>query len=196
MRDLQLDATYGVEAYPNGVDVAPDGTMVMAGHLEFDPALFFYSPGSSSAFFTEEVEDFALNQAEALSPDLWWVFTVIQNEAHRPQLNVIRGPANTFLELQADRHQVALGREVRFRGLLTLPMEPGPGGRTLRLNRVGPNGSNTFLGEVITDPDGRFGFSDTAPNPGSYTYRATFPGDDVHPKASISTGVTVHAPAH
>src|SRR5207247_5750315 len=111
LSDLQIDATYGDGDYPYAVDVAPDGTMVIAAHQFYDPALFFYLPGSATAFFTEVVDAFGFNRSVGLSPDILWVFQVRNGEG-QSKFVVQLGPVNSFLALTADRGHPPLRRPV------------------------------------------------------------------------------------
>jgi hypothetical protein len=194
LSDLQLDGTYIEPEYPNGANVAPDGMVVIAGHLSYDPALFFYLPGSTTSFFTNVVDDFALDRAEVLSPDLLWVFEV-HGVFGGSEFGVQLGPANSFLDMVADPNRVPLGRPVDFTGQLTFPLGPSPDDQLIRLFRANPDRTQTHLGDVLTDPSGGFAFTDTAPTGGRFRYSVMFSGDGEQPKARASSSVTVYEPS-
>ncbi|MFG2801561.1 Ig-like domain-containing protein [Streptomyces pseudovenezuelae] len=106
-------------------------------------------------------------------------------------------PAATSLHLTAPSTGVP-GRPLTVTGTLTSSAAL-PAGQVAHLTRNG-----TALPDVTTQADGSFTFTDTPPAEGTYTYAASYAGDDTHETAAatslvqvskLATSVTVTAPA-
>ncbi|MFE3855972.1 choice-of-anchor D domain-containing protein [Streptomyces griseorubiginosus] len=136
----------------------------------------------------------ALSGATADIADLQTVSGPVVSEAAPP---APEPKAATSLRLTAPSTGVP-GRQLTVDGNLTSSAAL-PAGQVAHITRNG-----TALPDVTTKADGSFTFSDTPPAEGTYTYAASYAGDDTHETADaaslvqvskLATSVTVTAPA-
>ncbi|MEU0209470.1 Ig-like domain-containing protein [Streptomyces canus] len=176
--------------------VIPLGTSLRQGTHQVDIQvatghLYVWIDGTQVADATPTLTSTALlafSGATGDSADLQTVSGPIVSEAP---------PAATSLHLTAPSTAVP-GRQLTVDGTLTSSVAL-PAGQVAHITRNG-----TALPDVTTKADGSFTFSDTPPSEGTYTYAASYAGDDTHETASatslvqvskLATSVTLAAPA-
>ncbi|KQW17689.1 choice-of-anchor D domain-containing protein [Streptomyces sp. Root369] len=164
---------------------------VAAGHL------YLWIDGTQVMDATPTLTSTALlafSGATGDSADLQTVSGPVVSEAAPP---ATEPKATTSLHLTAPSTGVP-GRPLTVAGTLTSSVAL-PAGQVAHITRNG-----TALPDVTTKADGSFTFSDTPPTEGTYTYAASYAGDDTHETASatslsqvskLATSVTLAAPA-
>lgn len=163
---------------------------VAAGHL------YVWIDGTQVADATPTLTSTALlafSGATGDSADLQTVSGPVVSEAPPPP----PPKAATSLHLTAPSTGVP-GRPLTVGGTLTSSVAL-PAGQVAHITRNG-----TALPDATTKADGSFTFTDTPPAEGTYTYAASYAGDDTHETASatslvqvskLATSVTLAAPA-
>jgi hypothetical protein len=84
---------------------------------------------------------------------------------------------SSFASLQASQTPGQMGQPNTFNGQLDFSEHASPLGATIHLTRTNPDQSQTPLADATADLGGGFSFQDTPPIRGSYTYTASYDGD-------------------
>jgi len=101
-------------------------------------------------------------------------------------------PAQASLQLP---QAILANQSVQLTGVLTGNGAPAAG-KTMNIIRIAPDGTTVLLGQVVTDSGGAFSITDTPSEVGTYTYTASFFGDEDTGPASATSTLTVLDPAH
>jgi hypothetical protein len=73
--------------------------------------------------------------------------------------------------------RIAVGDQASLSGSLSFSDGSPANGLTVHVTRTNPDGTQSPLGDVTTSDQGGFGFTDSPPARGHYTYTATYDGD-------------------
>ncbi|MBV2354757.1 Ig-like domain repeat protein [Streptomyces sp. J2-1] len=198
--DLHPLTGYPIDAYPNAVRVAPDGTVAGGSFSWYEPDVHIYKRGDTTP--TREYDfpntgnssgaDTLVDGALAWAPDESRVFAVSVNTSNTYTLRALTDPAKELPRLtvsapaKADR-----AKKLTVTGRLTSKTVP-PAGSALTVTRTdigAPSGK--ALPAVRTKADGTFSFTDTPPSGGKVTYKVAYAGDAGHTAASGSDAVDV-----
>src|SRR6185295_18770257 len=90
----------------------------------------------------------------------------------------------TSLSLEPSATSTAYGAPVTLTGALSNPAGGCLRSGSVAIHRSGPVGGTVVVGTVLLDPDGSFSSEVTPPSGGTYTYWATWAGDETHDAAT------------
>lgn len=127
--------------------------------------------------------------AVASTSDVW----AVGSDAYLGNTLIVRygeGEFTSTLRASAPS-MITLGDPSGMYGDLSFSGGASPAGRTIHLTRTNPDTSITDLGNVATTWYGHYEPSDTPAAKGTYTYTATFDGDDTFPAATSTTQLAV-----
>ncbi|CAM5312725.1 YncE family protein [Streptomyces fumanus] len=198
--DLTEVRSYPIDAYPNAVRIAPDGTIAGGSYSWYEPDVHIHRAGDPKP--TREYDfpagsagsgpDTLVDGALAWAPDTSRVFAVSQDDYGTYSLRALTDPTRELPKLtvsapaKADR-----AKKLTVTGKLSSKTRPAAG-TALTVTRTdveSPKGK--ALPSVKTKADGTFSFTDTPPAGGKVTYKVSYAGDATHAPASGSDAVTV-----
>lgn len=198
--DLTEQAGYPIDAYPNAVRVAPDGTVAGGSDSWYDPDVHIHRPGDPEPVREYDFPntgdssgaDTLVDGALAWAPDGSRVFAVSVNTYGTYTLRALTDPAKELPALTVSAPSTAdRAEKLTVTGKLT-SKTPLPAGTSLKVTRTdveSPNGR--ALAAVKTKAGGGFSFTDTPPAGGKVTYKVSYAGDAAHAAVSGSDAVTV-----
>lgn len=198
--DMAPDGSYASDTYPNAVAVAPDGSVAAGVDGWYNPDIFVYKPGGTTALRTYDFPntgnssgaDELADSALAWAPDASRLFAVSYNSNGVYSLRVFASPTEAAVTVTVDAPATAArARQLTVKGRLTSTV-PLPAGTKLTVTRTdldSPKGK--ALTPVTATSDGTFSFTDTPPAGGTVKYTVTYPGDAGHAAASGSDTVDV-----
>ncbi|MFE9440385.1 YncE family protein [Streptomyces sp. NPDC006602] len=198
--DLAKQAGYPIDAYPNAVRIAPDGSVAGGSNSSYDPDVHIYRPGDQTPVREYEFpdtdntsgSDALVDGALGWAPDSSRVFAVSVNYDGVHTLRALTDPTKELPALtvsapaKADR-----AKKLTVTGKLTskTSLPAGTGLKVTRTDLESPNGK--ALPAVTTKADGGFSFADTPPAGGKVTYKVSYAGDATHAPAAGSDAVQV-----
>ncbi|MFD5817247.1 Ig-like domain repeat protein [Streptomyces sp. NPDC127038] len=206
--DLTKVGGYPTDAYPNAVDIAADGTVAAGIDGWYDPDVYIFKAGSTSAL---REYDFADTGTGTLVPDgLAWepdgsrLFAVSGNGSTY-YLNTLTEPGKAATTVTVNAPASATrGKPLTVSGKIA-GGGALPDGTTLTVTRTDTESpSGKALAPVTPAADGTFSFTDTPSVDGAVKYTVSYAGDASHSAASgtdtvsvarSATTVTVNAPA-
>lgn len=160
-----------------------DGTTVQIGQTTTssgdDPGLFTFSDTPPALGTYTYTVSFAGDPATNTAPD-----------TASGTVTVLK-PARASLQLP---QAVLANQSFKLTGVLTGNGAPAAG-KTMNIFRINPDGTEVVVGQAVTDSDGAFTISDTPSALGTYTYTASFFGDEDTGPASATGTLTVLEPA-
>jgi hypothetical protein len=160
---------------------SPDGTTVQIGQAttNSDGGLFTFSDTPPALGTYTYTVSFAGDPATNTAPDtMSRTVTVLK-------------PAQVSLQLP---QAVLANQSFNLTAVLTGNGAPAAG-KTMNIFRIAPDGTDVLVGQAVTDSDGAFTISDTPSELGTYTYTASFFGDEDTGPASATGTLTVLDPA-
>ncbi|KOG33568.1 YncE family protein [Streptomyces resistomycificus] len=198
--DLTEQAGYPIDAYPNAVRVAPDGSVAGGSFSWYEPDVHIHRPGDPTPVREYDFPntgdssgaDTLVDGALAWAPDSSRVFAVSVNTGGVHTLRALTDPTKELPTLsvtapaKADR-----AKKLTVTGKLT-SQTALPAGTSLQVTRTdveSPSGKT--LPTVTTKAGGGFSFTDTPPAGGKVTYKVTYAGDAAHAAVSGSDTVQV-----
>jgi 5-hydroxyisourate hydrolase-like protein (transthyretin family) len=160
---------------------SPDGTTVQIGQATTSSygGLFTFSDTPPALGTYTYTVSFAGDPATNTAPDtMSRTVTVLK-------------PAQVSLQLP---QAVLANQSFKLTGVLTGNGAPAAG-KTMNIFRIAPDGTDVLVGQAVTDSNGTFTISDTLSALGTYTYTASFFGDEDTGPASATGTLTVLDPA-
>nr|WP_203729233.1 Ig-like domain repeat protein [Streptomyces sp. SID12501] len=198
--DLAEQDEYAINAYPNAVRVAPDGSIAGGSDSTYDPDVHIYRPGNLKplreydfpATDPQYNADTLVSGALAWAPDSSRVFAVSVSGLGTYVLRALTDPTKELPTLKvAAPAKSDRAKKLTVTGRLTSKTSL-PAGTTLRVTRTDietPNGR--ALPSVKTKADGTFSFTNTPPVGGRVTYKVFYAGDATHAPVSGADAVEV-----
>ncbi|MFI1293750.1 YncE family protein [Streptomyces sp. NPDC020792] len=198
--DLTELTGYPIDAYPNAVRVAPDGTIAGGSFSWYDPDVHIHRPGDRVPVREYDFPntgntsgaDTLVNGALAWAPDSSRVFAVSVNSYGTHTLRALTDPTKELPTLKVSAPAKSeRAKKLTVKGKLTskTPPKAGTALKVTRTDVESPNGKP--LAAVKTTADGSFSFTDTPPAGGKVTYKVSYAGDATHTPASGSGTVDV-----
>ncbi|MBD0738283.1 hypothetical protein BGM09_04880 [Streptomyces sp. CBMA29] len=198
--DLSHVGRYPIDAYPNAVAVAPNGTVAGGSFSWYEPDVHIYKPGATTP--TREYDfpntgnssgaDTLVDGALAWAPDLSRIFAVSENSYGTYSLRALTDPTKEMPTLTVSAPATATrAKALTVSGKLT-SKSAVPVGTVLTVTRTdleSPTGK--ALASVRTTSGGGFSFKDTPPAGGSVKYTVRYAGDTAHIAATASRTVAV-----
>ncbi|MER6788516.1 Ig-like domain repeat protein [Streptomyces sp. NPDC000658] len=198
--DLTAQTGYPIDAYPNAVRVAPDGSVAGGSFSWYEPDVHIMRPGVAKPVREYDFPntgnssgaDTLVDGALAWAPDSSRVFAVSVNTGGAFTLRALTDPTKELPALKVTAPVKAeRAKKLTVTGKLT-SATPLPAGTALKVTRTdleSPGGK--VLAPVTTKADGSFAFTDVPPAGGKVTYRVFFAGDAGHAAAVGSDVVAV-----
>ncbi|MFI8005505.1 YncE family protein [Streptomyces sp. NPDC086010] len=198
--DLSEQTGYPIDAYPNAVRVAPDGSVAGGSFSWYEPDVHIHRPGDPVP--TREYDfpntgnssgaDTLVDGALAWAPDAARVFAVSVNTYGTRTLRTLTDPTKELPTLKvAAPAKSDRAKKLGVTGKLTskTPLAAGTALKVTRTDVESPAGKT--LATVRTKADGSFSFADTPPAGGKVTYKVSYAGDATHAPAAGSDAVEV-----
>ncbi|MFB6961669.1 YncE family protein [Streptomyces sp. NPDC056309] len=198
--DLTELTGYPINAYPNAVRVAPDGTIAGGSFSWYDPDVHIHRPGDRVPVREYDFPntgntsgaDTLVNGALAWAPDSSRVFAVSVNSYGTHTLRALTDPTKELPTLKVSAPAKSeRAKKLTVKGKLSSKTLPAAG-TALKVTRTdveSPGGK--ALAAVKTKADGSFSFTDTPPAGGKVTYKVSYAGDAKHTPVSGSGTVDV-----
>ncbi|MER7486907.1 Ig-like domain repeat protein [Streptomyces sp. NPDC126497] len=198
--DLTEQSGYPIDAYPNAVRVAPDGSVAGGSFSWYDPDVHVHRPGDPVPVREYDFPntgnssgaDTLVDGALAWAPDASRVFAVSVNSYGTHTLRALTDPTKELPTLKVSAPAKSeRAKKLTVTGTLTSRTRPAAG-TSLKVTRTdveSPKGK--ALAAVRTKADGSFSFTDTPPAGGKVTYKVSYAGDATHAPASGSDTVEV-----
>ncbi|WP_225891157.1 YncE family protein [Streptomyces dioscori] len=198
--DLSEQTGYPIDAYPNAVRVAPDGSVAGGSSSWYDPDVHIHRPGDQTPVREYDFPntgnssgaDTLVEGALAWAPDASQVFAVSVNTYGTYTLRALSDPTKELPTLKVSAPAKSdRAKKLTVTGKLT-SKSALPAGTSLSVTRTdveSPNGK--ALATVKTKADGSFSFTDTPPAGGKVTYKVSYAGDATHGAVSGSDAVEV-----
>ncbi|TWD22690.1 hypothetical protein FB570_10587 [Streptomyces sp. T12] len=198
--DLTEQPGYPIEAYPNAVRIAPDGSIAGGSFSWYDPDVHIHRPGDPVPVREYDFPntgnssgaDTLVDGALAWAPDASRVFAVSVNTYGTHTLRALTDPTKEVPALKVSAPAKAeRAKKLTVTGKLTSKTLP-PAGTALTVTRTdveSPKGK--ALAAARTKADGTFSFTDTPPAGGKVTYKVAWAGDATHAPASGAAAVEV-----
>ncbi|MFD7687735.1 YncE family protein [Streptomyces sp. NPDC059781] len=198
--DLTEQPGYPVDAYPNAVRVAPDGSVAGGSDSSYDPDVHIHRSGDPVPVREYDFPntgnssgaDLLVTGALAWAPDSSRVFAVSVNTYGTHTLRALTDPTKELPALKVSAPAKSeRAKKLTVTGKLTsrTPLPSGTGLKVTRTDVESPKGK--ALAAVRTKADGSFSFTDTPPAGGKVTYKVSYAGDATHAPASGSDAVDV-----
>ncbi|MFI1755000.1 YncE family protein [Streptomyces sp. NPDC020571] len=198
--DLTEQSGYPIDAYPNAVRVAPDGSVAGGSFSWYEPDVHVHRPGDKVPVREYDFPntgdssgaDTLVDGALAWAPDASRVFAVSVNTYGTHTLRALTDPTKELPSLKvAAPAKSERAKKLTVTGRLTSrkPLAAGTGLKVTRTDVESPKGRT--LAAVRTKADGSFSFTDTPPAGGKVTYKVSYAGDATHAPASGSDAVDV-----
>ncbi|GAA3124297.1 hypothetical protein GCM10010521_08980 [Streptomyces rameus] len=198
--DLTADGNYPVNAYPNAVDIAPDGSVAAGIDGAYEPDVYVFKPGSHS---TVREYDFPSSSADgnadrlaaaglAWAPDASRLFAVSSNSDGVYRVRVLDTPTKAATTVTVDAPaSAARAKKLTVKGKVASKTAVRAGTRltVTRTDLDSPKGRT--LPAATLRADGTFSFTDTPPAGGKVRYTVAFAGDAEHAAGSGSDSVAV-----
>ncbi|MEW2572240.1 Ig-like domain repeat protein [Streptomyces sp. NPDC047070] len=198
--DLTEQTGYPIDAYPNAVRVAPDGSVAGGSSSWYDPDVHIHRPGDQVPVREYDFPntgdssgaDTLVDGALAWAPDASQVFAVSVNTYGTYTLRALSDPTKELPTLKVSAPTKSdRAKKLTVTGKLT-SKSALPAGTSLSVTRTdveSPGGK--ALAAVRTKADGSFSFADTPPAGGKVTYKVSYAGDATHGAATGSDAVEV-----
>ncbi|MCX4762741.1 SMP-30/gluconolactonase/LRE family protein [Streptomyces sp. NBC_01275] len=198
--DLTEQTGYPIDAYPNAVQVAPDGSVAGGSFSWYEPDVHIHRPGDPTPVREYDFPntgdssgaDTLVDGALAWAPDSSRVFAVSVNDGGAYTLRTLTDPTKELPTLKVTAPAKAdRAKKLTVTGKLAskTALPAGTGLKVTRTDLESPSGK--ALAAVTTKADGSFSFTDTPPAGGKVVYKVTYAGDAAHAAVSGSDAVTV-----
>ncbi len=202
--DLSAQGSYPASLYPDSVAIDSSGDVAVGGSAPnnggpYAPDVYIYHQGGSTplnelgvnipyngellarglAWSPDGSELFAVVTATYTGPTTYTLETVSQPTLTRSALT-LSGPSSA-----------SVTRAVKLTGDLSLTAGSVPAGTTITVTRTEAGSSGTKTFKVTTTGGGSYNLTDTPPEPGRYTYSASYAGSAAIAPATAKHAVTV-----
>ncbi|MER5277513.1 Ig-like domain repeat protein [Streptomyces sp. NPDC002809] len=199
--DLTPDISYPSDAYPNAIDIAPDGTVAAGIDGWYEPDVYVYKqgvtakpvrtydfPNTGSSSGSDTLDPAGL----AWAPDTSRLFAVTVNSLGVRSLRVLTDPNRSVTTVTVTAPAKATrAKKLTVTGKATsnAAFTAGAKATVTRTDIESPKGK--ALPAVSLKSDGTFSFTDTPPAGGTVTYKVSYAGDATHSPGSGSDKVAV-----
>lgn len=200
LADLSDDGSYTSNAYPNAVDIAPDGAVAAGTYSSYDPDVHIFRPGISAPVRQYDFpntgggsgSDTLAASGLAWAPDASKLFAVSYNASDVYSLRVLDNPTKADTTLTASAPATApRAKALTVTGKLTSNAS-FPSGTTVSVRRTDAESpSGKLLGTATVGADGSYSFADTPPAGGQVVYTVGYAGDEYHASATATGTVNV-----
>ncbi|MET8742805.1 Ig-like domain repeat protein [Streptomyces sp. NPDC004728] len=198
--DLTPGTTYPSDAYPNAVDIAPDGTVAAGIDGSYEPDVYVYKQDTTKPIRTYDFPNTGTSSGSDLltpaglawAPDTSRLFAVTVNSAGVRSLRVLTDAVKSASTVTVDAPaKSALGKKLTVTGRVKSDgaFPAGAKATVTRTDIESPKGK--ALPSVALKSDGSFSFTDTPTAGGQVTYKVSYAGDATHSAASGSDKVAV-----
>ncbi|MFF8861825.1 YncE family protein [Streptomyces sp. NPDC015139] len=198
--DLTADGQYPTNAYPNAVDIAPDGSVAAGIDGAYEPDVYVFKPGSHTSVreydfpstTTGGNADLLADGSLAWAPDGSRLFAVSHNYDGVHRLRVLDAPTKAATTVKVDAPTSATrAKKLTVKGRVTSKPAFAAGTKltVTRTDLDSPKGKT--LPSVTAKADGTFSFTDTPPAGGKVKYTVAYAGDADHAAGSGSDSVDV-----
>ncbi|MFI6644794.1 Ig-like domain repeat protein [Streptomyces sp. NPDC050504] len=198
--DLAAQSGYPIEAYPNAVRVAADGTIAGGSESWYGDDVHIHKPGGRTPVReydfpntgTSSGADTLVDGALAWSPDSTRLFAVSVNNHNVHTLRTLTDPVRELPALTVSAPAKAeRAKKLTVTGRLTSKTVPAAGTAltVVRTDVERPGGKQ--LPAVKTAANGTFSFTDTPTAGGKVRYKVTYAGDATRAAATATAAVTV-----
>ncbi|MFJ5260804.1 YncE family protein [Streptomyces sp. NPDC088387] len=198
--DLTEQTGYPIDAYPNAVRVAPDGSVAGGSDSWYDPDVHIHHPGDPAPVREYDFPntgnssgaDTLVDGALAWAPDSSRVFAVSVNTYGTYTLRALTDPTKELPTVKVSAPAKSdRAKKLTVTGKLTSKtrLAAGTSLKVTRTDLESPNGK--ALPAVKTKADGSFSLTDTPPSGGKVTYKVSYEGDATHAPAAGSDAVEV-----
>lgn len=198
--DLTAETNYPTDAYPNAVDIAPDGTIAAGTFAWYDPDVFIFKQNGTEPLRTYDFpntstssgSDTLMSAGLAWAPDTSRLFAVTENSAGVRSLRVLTDTVKSRTTVTVNApSKSALGKKLTVTGKVASKgaFPAGTKATVTRTDVESPKGRT--LSPVTLKSDGTFSFTDTPTAGGQVTYKVSYAGDALHSAASGSDKVAV-----
>ncbi|WP_328920500.1 Ig-like domain repeat protein [Streptomyces sp. NBC_00208] len=199
--DLTDMGSYPSAYHPDAVAIAPDGTVAAGTSSPYDPDLYVFTPGTTTAvrqYDLPDTDDSISGGDEVVPGGLAWepggsrLFAVTSNSKGDRALRVLTDPTKSAPTMTVTAPASApRAKSLTVKGTLkaTLPLPAGTPLTVTRTDMESPSGKS--LGTKALGTNGAFSFTDTPPAGGKVTYKVSYAGDATHTTASASASVAV-----
>ncbi|MFJ2090782.1 Ig-like domain repeat protein [Streptomyces sp. NPDC087901] len=199
--DLTPDISYPSDAYPNAVDIAPDGTVAAGIDGWYEPDVYVYKqgvtakpvrtydfPNTGNSSGSDTLDPAGL----AWAPDTSRLFAVTVNSLGVRSLRVLTDPSRSVTTVTVTAPAKATrAKKLTVTGKATsnAAFTAGAKATVTRTDIESPKGK--ALPAVVLKSNGTFSFTDTPPAGGTVTYKVSYAGDATHSPGSGSDKVAV-----
>jgi hypothetical protein len=200
LSDLSEDGSYTTNAYPNAVDIAPNGAVAAGTFSWYDPDVHIFEPGVSTPVRQYDFPNTGSSSGAdtlaasglAWAPDASKLFAVSYNDSDVYSLRSFDNPTKADTTLTATAPATATrAKSLTVSGKLT-STAAFPSGTTLSVTRTDDESpSGKALGTATVAADGSYSFADTPPAGGKVTYTVAYAGDEYHAATTSKSTVTV-----
>ncbi|MEE4492360.1 Ig-like domain repeat protein [Streptomyces sp. BE230] len=197
--DLTPDIAYPSDAYPNAVDIAPDGTVAAGIDGAYQPDVYVYKQGVTGKpvrtyDFTDTGDGVGILDPAGLAwaPDASRLFAVTTDNYGIRSLRVLTDPNRSVTTVTVDAPtKTKRGKKLMVTGRAesNTPFAAGATATVTRFDLESPQGK--ALPPVELKPDGAFHFLDTPPAGSAVTYTVSYAGDAAHSPGEGSDKVVV-----
>ncbi|ARF73479.1 hypothetical protein B7C62_15320 [Kitasatospora albolonga] len=198
--DLAAGKSYPSTAYPNAVEIAPNGTVAAGVDGWYDPDVYIFPKGAAKAVRTYDFPNTGMHSGSdtlvpaALSwaPDGSRLFAVTVNSQNVRSLRVLTNTNKSVTSLKVNAPAKApRAKKLTASGKVTATVAFPAGSKVtvVRTDIESPKGKS--LGTKPLNANGTFSFTDTPPAGGKVTYRATYAAGATHTASTGADAVTV-----
>jgi hypothetical protein len=198
--DLGAKRTLPIEAYPEAVDIATDGTIVGGSFSWYSPDLHIFTPDGTAMVRQYDFPntgnssgaDELQQRGVAFEPDGTRLFAISKNTFDAFSLRTYTEPKKSLPALKlAGPAKATRAKPLTVTGTLTasVPLPAGTPVTVTRTDLESPSGK--ALGTRTTGTNGTFTITDTPPAGGKVTYRASYAGDANHSAVAASKAIEV-----
>ncbi|MEV6341948.1 hypothetical protein [Actinoplanes sp. NPDC051851] len=199
VENLSAVTRLAIEAYPEAVDIATDGTIVGGSFSWYDPDLHVFTaagelvrqydiPNTGNSSGADELQ----RRGVAWEPDGSRLFAVSVNTYGTYSLRTYTEPKKSLPALTLSGPSSATrAKSLTVSGTLTASVGL-PAGTALSVTRTDlESPSGKALGTVTTSASGKFSFADTPPAGGTVKYRVSYAGDGSHAAVAATKSIAV-----
>ncbi|KKD05120.1 hypothetical protein TN53_26345 [Streptomyces sp. WM6386] len=198
--DLTADGKYPTNAYPNAVDIAPDGSVAAGIDGSYDPDVYVFKPGSATSVREYDFPstssggnaDLLVDRGLGWAPDASRLFAVSSNYDGVYRLRVLVAPTKATTAITVTAPATATrAKKLTVKGKVSSKVAL-PAGIKLTATRTDlENTSGKALPAVTVKSDGTYSFTDTPTVGGKVKYTLKYAGDAGHAAGTGSDTVDV-----
>ncbi|MEW1692529.1 YncE family protein [Streptomyces sp. NPDC091265] len=199
--DLKPDIAYPSDAYPNAVDIAPDGTVAAGIDGWYEPDVYVYKQGvTAKPVRTYDFPNTGYTSGSdtldpaglAWAPDTSRLFALTVNSNGVRSLRVLTDPVRSVTTVTVTAPAKATrGKKLTVTGKAASNGAFAAGAKATVTRTDLESAKGKALPAVALKSNGTFSFTDTPPAGGTVTYKVSYAGDATHSPGSGSDKVAV-----